>query len=197
MTDSSKATRAEIQIGSLRVDGFMLPDGSYRISQTQAAEAVETDPRRISDFLRTKAFKRLLSEGQSTSDFSQTYSPDTFTVDFQEGQTRINGLHLEVVILYWHWQSYRGNKQALSLCIALATETLERRFDSAFGVARSEEEYNDLLSQRVQQLERDLQRLGEAYAEEDFIRSERDQFYKRLVELGEDPYALPEDTLQE
>lgn len=40
MTESIKATRARVQFGVLEVDGFMLPDGSYRMSQTQAAEAV-------------------------------------------------------------------------------------------------------------------------------------------------------------
>jgi hypothetical protein len=32
MTESIKATRASVQIGALEVDGFMLPDGSYRMS---------------------------------------------------------------------------------------------------------------------------------------------------------------------
>jgi hypothetical protein len=40
MTESIKATRASVQIGAMEVDGFMLPDGSYRMSQTQAAECV-------------------------------------------------------------------------------------------------------------------------------------------------------------
>lgn len=37
MTESVRAVRASVQIGSLTVDGFMLPDGSYRMSQTQAS----------------------------------------------------------------------------------------------------------------------------------------------------------------
>ena len=38
MSGSTKATRASIQIGDLIVDGFMLPDGTYRMSQPQAAD---------------------------------------------------------------------------------------------------------------------------------------------------------------
>jgi len=30
MTESVRAVRASVQIGSLTVDGFMLPDGDYR-----------------------------------------------------------------------------------------------------------------------------------------------------------------------
>jgi hypothetical protein len=40
MTNSTKATRATVTIGPLTVDGFMLPDGSYQMSQAQAADAI-------------------------------------------------------------------------------------------------------------------------------------------------------------
>jgi hypothetical protein len=46
----NQATRASVQIGALEIDGFMLPDGSYRMSQTQAAEAVDLSRRNVSDF---------------------------------------------------------------------------------------------------------------------------------------------------
>ena len=41
MSESIKATLATVEIGALIVDAFMLPDGSYRMSQTQSAETVE------------------------------------------------------------------------------------------------------------------------------------------------------------
>ena len=69
MTESIKATRASVQIGSLEVDGFMLPDGSYRMSLTQTAECVEKPARSTFDFLRSKALRRLLSEAEGTFDF--------------------------------------------------------------------------------------------------------------------------------
>ena len=69
MTDSVRAVRASVQIGSLMVDGFMLPDGSYRMSQTQAAECVGKPARSTFDFLQSKALKRLLSEGEALSIF--------------------------------------------------------------------------------------------------------------------------------
>lgn len=51
MTESSvRAVRALVQIGSIAVDGFMLPDGSYRMSQTQAAECVGLKVQNVSDF---------------------------------------------------------------------------------------------------------------------------------------------------
>jgi hypothetical protein len=56
-------------------------------------------------------------------------------------------------------------------------ETLERRSDEAFGVIRTELERNELLSQRVQELERDIS--GAFWVEEE-ISLERDQ-YERLL----------------
>ena len=51
MTESVPAVKTLVQIGSLTVDGFMLPDGSYRMSQTQADECVGLKVLNISDFL--------------------------------------------------------------------------------------------------------------------------------------------------
>jgi hypothetical protein len=50
VTESVRAIRASVQIGFLTVDGFMLPDGSYRMSQTQAAECVGLSERNTSFF---------------------------------------------------------------------------------------------------------------------------------------------------
>jgi hypothetical protein len=69
MTESIKATRASVQIGALEVDGFMLPDGSYRMSQAQSAECVGLTERNAREFLDSKTFKRLSCEG---------YTPDAF-----------------------------------------------------------------------------------------------------------------------
>ena len=60
MSESIKATRATVAIGGLTVDAFMLPDGSYRMSLTQAAECIGKPARSTFDFLQSKALNRLL-----------------------------------------------------------------------------------------------------------------------------------------
>jgi len=50
MSESVRAVRASVKIGSLTLDGFMLPDGSYRMSQTQVVEAAGLSRRNVSDF---------------------------------------------------------------------------------------------------------------------------------------------------
>lgn len=183
MTESVRAVRASVQIGSLTVDGFMLPDGSYRMSQTQAAECVGKPEINARRFLDSKAIKSLLG---------QSYTPDSIEIEpsFERlrGQSRFNALPLEVVTAYWLSQAGEGNKQALSLVWALLTETLERRFDTAFNITRTEQERNELLSQRVQQLERDIR---EAFWVDDRARIERDHYERLLRENGIDPWKIP------
>ncbi len=184
MSESVKATRATVAIGALTVDAFMLPDGSYRMSQTQSADLVGLTERNAREFLDSKTFERLAGEG---------YTPAIFDIDSEQsrGQSRFRALPLEVVVIYWVYQCYRSNKQAFSLLIALATESLERRFDDAFGVVRTEQERNDATTAKIKALESDLANLGEGFA----IDADKDReiayLTSMLKENGIEPYGLP------
>ncbi len=185
MTDSTRATRATVTLGALTLDGFMLPDGSYRMSQTQAAECVDRPEINARRFLDSKGIKALLGQG---------YTPDTIEIEPGSnqirGQSRFNALPLEVVTAYWFTQASQGNKQAFTLVWALLTESLERRFDSAFGVTRSEDDFNQRLHDRIiAQLENDL---GEAFNVDSVLRSENEYLTQVLRDNGIDPWALPE-----
>lgn len=169
----------------------MMPDGSYRMSQSSAAGAVNLGRQNVSDFLRSKAIKGLLGEGYT----GQISEIEVDSTEQSRGQTRINALPLEAVTAYWVWQSHRGNKKALALVIALTTETLERRFDNAFGVERTEPEYNQRLSDRVKQLQGDMERLGDAYAEPDVQREYILRLEAQVRRLGEEPVQLPEQDV--
>ncbi|MEL6383825.1 MAG: hypothetical protein AAFQ89_15495 [Cyanobacteria bacterium J06626_18] len=181
-----RAKRSVVAIGELEIEGFQMPDGSYRMSQTQAAEIVGLSERNARDFLRSSAIKRLLGEG---------YTPAITEVEIDaseqsRGQSRINALPLEIVTAYWVWQCFRGNKQAIALVMALATEALDRRFDAAFGVTRSEAEYDERFSDRVGRLQRDLATLSEAYAEPDLLREENDRLRDQLRQNGIEPWSI-------
>jgi hypothetical protein len=189
MTDSVKATRAIVTLGSLTIDGFMLPDGSYRMSLTQAAECVGLGVQNASDFLRSKAIKSLMGEA---------YTPQIFEIESEDqarGQSRIRALPLPVVCKYWLWQSHRGNKQALALVDALMAETLERRFDSAFGVTRAEDDWDKRLSDRIiAQLETDL---SFAMAETDIATYREKLLEDQLRQNGIEPWTMPNDESNE
>lgn len=185
-TPDDKARRTEVAIGQLSIAGFQLPDGSYRLSQTQAAECVGLTERNAREFLQSKGIKALMGEDYTPAISDIEVEPDPGQT---RGQTRIRGLGLEAVSAYWLWQAHRGNKAALALCMALMTESLERRFDAAFGVERSEADRNALLAQRLQA---DLQALGDAYAELD-LRTEREaRLEQQLRDAGIEPWQLPD-----
>ena len=195
MTTNDKAQRATVQIGMLSVDGFQMPDGSYRMSIAGAAEAVGLIRRNAFEFLRSKAAKQLLGEGftGSISEVEVESSPGQ-----SRGQTRIQAIPLAVVSKYWLWQAYRGNKPAFALVDALLEESLERRFDAAFGVERSESDRNALLAQRLQHTESALSLLGEAYAKPDMLREQVTRLEQQLRNAGLEPWQLPsEDTLND
>ncbi len=186
---SDKAVRAVVPLGGLTIEGFMMPDGSYRMSLTQSAECVGLAVQNASDFLRSNALKGLTGEGYTPQISEIEVEPDP---NQTRGGTRIRAVPLEIVRKYWLWQAHRGNKKALALVDALMAETLERRFDAAFGVSRSESYRNELLAQRNQQLERNLTVLGEGFAMDDELRRERDYLERLLRENGIDPWGLPE-----
>ena len=184
------ATRATITIGPLSVNGFMLPDGSYRMSQTDAGEAVGLSERNARDFLKTKALKSLLGEGYTPA-ISAVKEIEIDSSAQIRGQSRFNALPLEIVSAYWQWQSHRGNKKALALCLALMTETLERRFDTVFEVERSEDDYNATLFKRVESLETDI---GEAYIVADDMTRENEELWFYIKEQGlPGPYSLEDE----
>jgi hypothetical protein len=189
MSTNDKAQRATVQIGSLSVDGFQMPDGSYRMSIAGAAESVGLIRRNAFEFLRSKAAKQLLGEG-FTGSISEVEVESSQSQS--RGQSRIQAIPLAVVSKYWLWQSYRGNKQAFALVDALLEESLERRFDEAFGVERSEADRNTILAQRLERTEADLAALGEAYAEPDLLRMENDQLRQQLRDAGLEPWQLPQ-----
>lgn len=190
MTDSVKATRATVTLGSLTIDGFMLPDGSYRMSQTQSAECIGLTERNARDFLRSNALKALLGEGYTPA-ISEREEIEIEPEPGKRGQSRFVAMPLEVVSAYWLWQSHRGNKQALALCMGLITETLERRFDSAFNITRSEDDWDKRLNDRiVEQLESEL---GTAFAEVDSAINREKLLEQQLRDLGVEPWSLPQD----
>jgi hypothetical protein len=129
MTSPIKATRATITLGDIEVDGYQLPDGAYKVSTQTFKDTLDS---LIGDSTGKKYLKPILEascsivknvkiEGYNRS--IVMYGLDTFS---------------EVIAAY----ASLGNKKAIAILIACMSETLERRFDNAFGILRSEEERN-------------------------------------------------------
>ncbi len=132
MTDATLTTQTTVTIGWIQFDGFIRSGGSYWMNESQVAAWVGLSTRNLRNFLRSKALKSFLGED---------YTPATFKIKPTPGQIRgrspIRILPLEAVQAYWLWQTYKGNKKALVLCLGPIAKSLEHRFDEAFGLTHS------------------------------------------------------------
>jgi len=75
MTTGAKAKRITVAIGPSSVDSFQMPDGSYRVSQTQAAESVDQLEINARRFLASRGIKAFPHEA---------YTPDSIEVNLPE-----------------------------------------------------------------------------------------------------------------
>jgi hypothetical protein len=118
------AQRATIQIGAIAIEGFMLPDSSYRMSQTQAAECVGKPQRNAGRFLESKGIKALRGNG---------YTPDTVEVKFSKqsrGQTRFNALPVDVEERSMsNLISYLLEREMETWCPPIKRDKKEERYD--------------------------------------------------------------------
>ena len=64
--ETVKAQHAIVRIGNLEVEGFMLPNGSYRMSLSQVAGCVNTSPQNVSNFLRSRLLNH--KRGEKSTD---------------------------------------------------------------------------------------------------------------------------------
>lgn len=132
-----KAKRAVVPIieCEILVDGFQLPNGEYRLSQTQVAEVVKMHRSTVLRYLKEKEL--------------DCPSNKTFTVLHIEAETgfhyngKISAVTIDTALDFWYAQAFKGNKKAQALVYALGRETLQRRFDVAFEQQRTEEQYRE------------------------------------------------------
>ena len=75
MTTGDKAKRAPVAIAPLSVDGFQMPDGSYRMSQTQSAAIVGKPEINARRFLDSRGIK---------ASWGEAYTPDSIEVNSPE-----------------------------------------------------------------------------------------------------------------
>ncbi|MEM8940329.1 MAG: KilA-N domain-containing protein [Bacteroidota bacterium] len=126
-----KAKKVNISLGHMNLDVHEIPNGEYRLSQTQAANVIQKDEVSIRDFMGSKSPEALPYKG---------FTAEKIAV--KDSKTRINALPISIVVAFWTKESIKGNKIASRLLGACAVESIERRADKAFGKDVSEEQYN-------------------------------------------------------
>ncbi|MFN6537051.1 MAG: hypothetical protein RM021_011850 [Nostoc sp. EkiNYC01] len=134
MTDTYNAERAVFPVSGKDVEAFMLPNGDYGFSQASAAKALNKDESDSRKYIAGKASKALAS-GDLTAGSPTRYA--------KVGRTRIRLLTESEVAEYWMWKADNGCIEAKALVAALVSESLTRRADAAFGVKKTESQYEE------------------------------------------------------
>ena len=112
----SEVKQASIPLGGTEVQGFMMPDGSYRIRQSAIATLIDQDESDV---------ERFFQSGDPPAVQAQNYPPECIEIPDLEpsmAPQRITVLQLPAAIAYWLWQTGQGNKKAYSLMIEMLAD---------------------------------------------------------------------------
>ena len=131
MAGEDKARRRTIKLGDISLSVFQLATGAYRLSQTQVAEAIGKDESSFRKFLDSESPEALPYKGFESG-----------KLPVEKSNKPINPIPIPLAIAYWTKEARGGNSIAFRLLAASAVEAIERRADKAFGVQRTEDEYN-------------------------------------------------------
>jgi hypothetical protein len=137
-----KAERAVIELGNIPLDVYMVPDGSYRLSGRNISDAVDES---TNTMLRMMVVKSLKDLPHKDSDCYKDFKVST-------GKTGVPfyPITIETACLYCGKVAEKGNKKALALLVATASEAIERRADAVFKIVRDEDVRNARLKARVE-----------------------------------------------
>ncbi len=131
MNEVIRAKRVEIELGDSKIEVFQLPNGEYKLSQTQVAEAVGKMESSFRRFLGSKALEALPYKGFRSAE-----------LPVEDNNNPIKAIPIKLAVAYWIKETIAGNAIAARLLAASADEAIQRRADTAFGIRRSEQEYN-------------------------------------------------------
>ena len=138
-----KARRILVPFGDILLNGFVLPDGSYALSQSQVAEAVKVHKFLVSRFLTPKTTEPLLDKDFRRHTFEVEVERDSLT---RGGANTVKIIPIRLASAFWLEQACKGNVKAQALSAACMAEALERRFDKIVAIERVEEFYNERLT---------------------------------------------------
>lgn len=184
------AISTPMKIGNLQIYGYrLIRDGSYRMSERDAAAFIGLPVENARNFLNSKSQKIVLGENfncgvlMTDIDFEPLHS---------DGWQRT--WRLEIVAAYWLWQAISDNKAALNMAFPLLLESLKQLFDAAFVIADTEEEQEKRNKRLIKQREEynELWRLGllenERLVDGEWVFFERPQlsklYWQRMWKTG-------------
>ena len=141
MATTIKAQREKIDIAGIEIFGYLLPDNTYALSGRNVTDAIEVQHKSLVEKFRVKSLKSLPHNDSSLGEVRAVTGEKFIPVSIEDA------------VEYWYLMSMDGNKRAAALLRALAIESIERRFDRAFGKVVTEQERDLKLAERYRRLQ--------------------------------------------
>jgi hypothetical protein len=142
-TTREKAVKATISLGSIPLDVYLLPDGSYKLYVESVTAAIDKPSNDLLDFLQGKSPQALPYKNR------RVLQEPMIEVEGYGGS--IKPIPVELATAYWFHRALKNNAIAQALVQASLIETIERRADVAFECKRTEVEYNQKFGDRLEE----------------------------------------------
>ena len=153
-TETMKVKEATVMIAGVEIHAYQLPDGSYRCSASQVLKAFSIDATNVARYInglstiQNKVVTKL--KVSRSKDLSMIHRNSSYTTQSYLLTTLdLNQLLLNIAL--------NGHPEAGALLVATATETWERRFDSAFGIKKTEVAYDATVANLYRRLRKEHQ----------------------------------------
>jgi hypothetical protein len=140
---TQRAEKAVIYLGSIPLDVYQMPDGSYKLYVESVTAAVSRPNNDLLRFLRGKSPQAL-----PYKDKNLLQDP---MIEVEGYGGYIKPVPVDIATAYWFYQAIRGNPIAQAIIQASLVESIERRADTAFIFKRTEEEYNQKFGATLEQ----------------------------------------------
>ena len=131
----TKAKVTQVPLGSISVEGLMLPDGTFGIAVPQIAKLFSDS---INQFHASRDIKSLLGKDFQLTKIKSDLHPKA-----------VNYLSLKEFNMLLPLLVAKGSKAALSFMVDLAGLSLEQLWSDAFGVKFEKEDRQQYLKQRM------------------------------------------------
>lgn len=142
INSTKKAEKTTIYLGSIPLDVYQMPDGSYKLYVESVTAAIERPNNDLLRFLSGKSPQALPYKNRNL---------------LQEPMIEVEGyggyikpIPVELATTYWLYRAIKGNLIAQALIQASLAESIERRADMAFEFKRTEQEYNQKFGDRLE-----------------------------------------------